>query len=43
MGQLPASHTAFRQTVTLPLYPQIHESDLDMIADALDKVVKRQQ
>ena len=34
-GQLPNSHAAFTRTITLPLYPQMNESDLDLIANAL--------
>ncbi|NJN80579.1 MAG: DegT/DnrJ/EryC1/StrS family aminotransferase [Anaerolineales bacterium] len=33
-GQLPNSHIAFMRTITLPLYPQMDESDLDTIAKA---------
>jgi dTDP-4-amino-4,6-dideoxygalactose transaminase len=38
-GQLPNSHAAFTRSITLPLYPQMSESDLDLIADALEKSV----
>jgi perosamine synthetase len=34
-GELPNSHRAFLQTITLPLYPQMGEEDLDALADAL--------
>jgi len=37
--QLPNSHAAFTQTITLPLYPQMNESDLDLIADTLKAVI----
>jgi dTDP-4-amino-4,6-dideoxygalactose transaminase len=39
-GQLPNSHAAFTRTITLPLYPQMNESDLDQIADTLKVVVQ---
>jgi dTDP-4-amino-4,6-dideoxygalactose transaminase len=38
-GQLPNSHAAFTRTITLPLYPQMNESDLDQIADTLKAVI----
>ena len=38
-GQLPNSHTAFKQTITLPLYPQLTEVELDMIADGVRAVL----
>ena len=41
-GQLPNSHEAFMRTITLPLYPQMNESDLDLIADTLKVVVQEQ-
>jgi len=34
-GQLPNSHAAFTRSLTLPLYPQMTDADLDTIADAL--------
>ena len=34
-GQLPNSHAAFMRTITLPLYPQMTEADLDIVALAL--------
>lgn len=39
-GQLPNSHAAFTRTITLPLYPQMNESDLDLVADTLKEVVQ---
>jgi len=39
-GQLPNSHVAFKQSITLPLYPQMSEADLNLIADNLRAVVK---
>lgn len=38
-GQLPRSHAAFKRSITLPLYPQMSEIDLDTIAAALRKVI----
>ncbi len=38
-GQLPNSHSAFTRTITLPLYPQMNESDLDVVANSLREVV----
>jgi perosamine synthetase len=34
-GQLPKSHLAFTRSITLPLYPQMSENDLDIISDSL--------
>ncbi len=42
-GQLPVSHAAFKRTITLPLYPQMSEADLDLIADGLRHVVAAQR
>lgn len=39
-GDLPASHRLFRQTLTLPLYPQMNEFDLERVAEALDNSLK---
>jgi dTDP-4-amino-4,6-dideoxygalactose transaminase len=41
-GQLPNSHAAFTRTITLPLYPQMDEHDLDTIADNLNTVIRLQ-
>ena len=41
-GQLPQSHQAFCQTVTLPLYPQLTLADLDLIAASLRQAVEEQ-
>ncbi len=38
-GQLPNSHAAFTHTITLPLYPQMREADLDVIATELQAVI----
>lgn len=37
-GELANSYAAFTQTMTLPLYPQMNISDLDLIVDALKRV-----
>ena len=42
-GQLPVSHAAFKRSITLPLYPQMSEADLDLIADGLRRVVAAQR
>lgn len=42
-GQLPRSYTAFARSITLPLYPQMQESDLGVIADNLRAVIGRPQ
>lgn len=39
-GQLPRSYTAFTQSITLPLYPQMQEGDLDLISDNLRAVLR---
>lgn len=41
-GQLPNSHEAFRRTVTLPLFPQMDESDLDTVAEVTAEAVAAQ-
>lgn len=41
-GQLPNSHAAFTRTITLPLYPQMKEADLDTIATELRAVIALQ-
>ncbi len=38
-GQLPGSHAAFTRTITLPLYPQMSETDLDTVASALSQSI----
>jgi perosamine synthetase len=42
-GQLPNSHIAYTRTITLPLYPQMSETDLDTIAAELQAAVEAQQ
>ena len=39
-GQLPNSHAAFTRSITLPLYPQMTETDLDTIAHALTESIR---
>ncbi len=41
-GQLPNSHAAFRRSITLPLYPQMSESDLDLVVDTFKAVLSQQ-
>ncbi|MBE0680759.1 MAG: DegT/DnrJ/EryC1/StrS family aminotransferase [Anaerolineales bacterium] len=38
-GQIVNSHAAFTRTITLPLYPQLSEADLDVIARTLKAVM----
>lgn len=42
-GQLANSHAAFTRTITLPLYPQMSEADLDTIATQLKTVIVSQR
>jgi perosamine synthetase len=42
-GQLPNSHAAFTRTITLPLYPQMSEADLDLVATQLQSVIALQR
>jgi dTDP-4-amino-4,6-dideoxygalactose transaminase len=39
-GQFPNSHSAFTRTITLPLYPQMNEKDLDAVAAGLRRVTQ---
>ena len=39
-GDLHRSYTAFRQSLTLPLYPQMEEDMLDTITDTLEQTIK---
>lgn len=41
-GQLKNSHIAYTKSVTLPLYPQMSLTDLDLIAAELESVIKLQ-
>jgi perosamine synthetase len=41
-GQLPSSHAAFTRTITLPLYPQMSEADLDTVATHLQAAIAAQ-
>jgi dTDP-4-amino-4,6-dideoxygalactose transaminase len=41
-GQLTASHNAFTRSITLPLYPQLSEAELDQIAAAVRRAVEMQ-
>jgi dTDP-4-amino-4,6-dideoxygalactose transaminase len=40
-GQLANSHLAFTKSITLPLYPQMDESDLDLIAVSLQEIISK--
>jgi perosamine synthetase len=40
-GQLPNSHSAFTRSITLPLYPQMSEAELDLVADTLKVVLSQ--
>lgn len=42
-GQLPASHVAFTRSLTLPLYPQMEEEDLDTLVQAVKDTVAAQK
>jgi dTDP-4-amino-4,6-dideoxygalactose transaminase len=42
-GQLPNSHAAFSRTITLPLYAQMTDADLDQIAATLRLIVRAEQ
>jgi dTDP-4-amino-4,6-dideoxygalactose transaminase len=39
VGQLPCSYAASRQTLALPLYPQMREADVDLVVDSLSTVL----
>lgn len=39
-GQLEKSHIAFSRSITLPLYPQLEDHDLDFIKEALVRSIK---
>jgi perosamine synthetase len=38
-GDLPGSHRVFRQSLTLPLYPQMQPGDLERIVEALESAI----
>jgi dTDP-4-amino-4,6-dideoxygalactose transaminase len=40
-GQLPKSHAAFTRTIALPFYPLMNSDDLDILAGAVSKVMKK--
>ena len=40
-GSIPHSFTAYSQSLTLPLYPQLRKSDIDAIISTLDRVLKQ--
>lgn len=39
-GQLPNSHVAFNRTISLPLYPQMNEENLEQVANTTRKVIQ---
>ncbi len=41
-GDLPNSHKAFVRTITLPLYPQMSESDIDLVAVNMRSILTSQ-
>jgi len=41
-GDLPCSYQAYRQTLTLPLYPQMSEGDVEQVAAALRTAIMAQ-
>jgi dTDP-4-amino-4,6-dideoxygalactose transaminase len=41
-GEFPISERIARETVTLPLYPELRESDVDRVCEAMDRVLRRQ-
>jgi dTDP-4-amino-4,6-dideoxygalactose transaminase len=41
-GQLPNSHAAFTRSITLPLYPQMSEADLDSVSQVLKTLIQAQ-
>lgn len=41
-GQLPQSHQAFTSTITLPLYPQMEESDVEVVANGVSAAIGNQ-
>jgi dTDP-4-amino-4,6-dideoxygalactose transaminase len=38
-GDLPVSNRLFRQTLTLPLYPQMTSADLTLVQESLRQVL----
>lgn len=40
-GDLPVSNHLFRQTLTLPLYPQMTSADLDFVTEAVTSTISR--
>jgi dTDP-4-amino-4,6-dideoxygalactose transaminase len=41
-GDYPAAEGYYQQALTLPLYPQLEESDVDRVLDELDDALNRQ-
>ena len=41
-GDYPAAEAYYEQALTLPLYPQLEESDLDRVLDELSSALIRE-
>jgi dTDP-4-amino-4,6-dideoxygalactose transaminase len=39
-GECPVSHRLYRQSLTLPLYPQMTATDVEQVAESLESVLK---
>jgi dTDP-4-amino-4,6-dideoxygalactose transaminase len=40
-GEFPISERIARETVTLPLFPEMRESDVDRVCESMDRVLRR--
>jgi len=40
-GMFPVSERIARETVTLPLYPGMHETDVERVCDSMKRVMRR--
>ena len=40
-GQFPVSERIARETVTLPLFPEMRESDVDRVCESMKRVLRR--
>jgi dTDP-4-amino-4,6-dideoxygalactose transaminase len=40
-GQFPVSERIARETVTLPLFPEMQESDVERVCEAIRRVIRR--
>ncbi|HZZ92761.1 MAG TPA: DegT/DnrJ/EryC1/StrS aminotransferase family protein [Usitatibacter sp.] len=41
-GEFPVSERIARETVTLPLFPEMREADVERVCEAMDRVLRRQ-